>query len=654
MASLTMTTAELGSQLAMLGLKSDVPEIPSADILAKPLDVFRSHLADLIASAVNCDASSAYDAIADSSMGDLELIVPKLKLGDHGSPLSSVDVSRKLPPSPFFTAPFADGPRITFYFSPTALPNLLLPYIQDRKSAYGRCRAESFDHGASVHSPGRKKVLVEFSSPNVGSEFNGNHLRSTLIGLFISNIYELMGWDVVKLNYLGDWGKEVALLAIGFGRFGSEDILKTKPLEHMLEVYLRIKALFKPEQEESKRAKDQGSSTADIEGKGLFAERDTFFRDLESRSEAALHLWSQFRELSVSHLRASYLRMGVEFDEFSGESQVNPETMNEVEAALKAKGVLDQNDEGSWVIDFTKHSGKAGKGLGVQVLRNHDGTTTYLLRDIGAAIDRYSTYHFDKMIYVVSSRQSSHFQQLSIALKLMGRADIDEKIQHASFGELQGLPEHMKGPLLLDNILDECNCSLGMPHISNPTHETNKKGTVVHGDAMAVGALVSREIAVKKRSHNYALQVDHMAQEEGAALNLQQFYAKIISAIWELQTEAVEAAAINSSVFEDDAMAELFGILARYPEMTTAAFKSLEPHTILVYLSQLAYSLDLNADNEDTQNDEEGADAGDNEPSNSPEEDDTGVLRARLELYRCVQQVVENGMRLLGFPIVDQ
>ncbi|KAK2666860.1 Arginine-tRNA ligase [Fusarium oxysporum f. sp. vasinfectum] len=625
-----MTTAELGSQLAMLGLKSDVPEIPSADILAKPLDVFRSHLASLIASAVNCDACSAYDAIADSSMGDLELIVPKLKLRDHGSPLSSVDVSRKLPPSPFFTAPFADGPRITFYFSPNGAP-------KSPSSIHPRPQVSI--------CPGRKKVLVEFSSPNVGSEFNGNHLRSTLIGSFISNIYELMGWDI--------GGKEIALLAIGFGRFGSEDILKTKPLEHMLEVYLQIKALFKPEQEESRRAKDQGSSTADIEGKGLFAERDTFFRDLESRSEAALHLWSQFRELGVSHLRASYLRMGIEFDEFSGESQVNPETMNEVEAALKAKGVLDQSDEGSWVIDFTKHSGKAGKGLGVQVLRNHDGTTTYLLRDIGAAIDRYSTYHFDKMIYVVSSRQSSHFQQLSIALKLMDRADIAEKIQHASFGELQGLPEHMKGPLLLDNILDECNCSLGVPPTSNPTHEPNKKGTVVHGDAMAVGALVSREIAVKKRSHNYALQVDHMAQEEGAALNLQQFYAKIISAISELQTEAVEAAAINFSVFEDDAMAELFGILARYPEVTTAAFKSLEPHTILVYLSQLAYSLDLDADNEDTQNDEEGADAGDNELSNSPEEDDPGVLRARLELYRCVQQVVENGMRLLGFPIVN-
>ncbi|KAF5612139.1 Arginyl-tRNA synthetase [Fusarium sp. NRRL 25303] len=192
-----------------------------------------------------------------------------------------------------------------------------------------------------------------------------------------------------------------------------------------------------------------------------------------------------------------------------------------------------------------------------------------------------------------------------------------------------------------------------MPPISNSTHEPNKKGTVVHGDAMAVGALVSWEIAVKKRSHSYALQVDHMAQEEGAALNLQQFYAKIISAISELQTETVEAAAINSSVFEDDAMAELFGILARYPEVTTAAFKSLEPHTILVYLSQLAYALDLDDDHEDTQNDEEGVDAGENELSNSPEEDDPGVLRARLELYRSVQQVVENGMRLLGFPIIN-
>lgn len=491
-------------------------------------------------------------------------------------------------------------------------------------------------------------MIVEFSSPNVGSEFKGAHLRSTLIGAFIANIYECMGWDVVRLNYLGDWGKELALLAIGFKRFGSEELLESKPLEHMLEVYLQIKTLFKPEQEEIRKAKDEVRSSSEIEGRGVSAERDAFFRDLEAQTEDAVRLWSQFRQPTIDHMQESYGGMGIRFDEYSGESQVKAETMSEVEGKLKAEGILEENEDGSWLIDFAKHAGKAGKGLPAQVLRNHDGSSTYLLRDIGAAIDRYKAHEFDKMIYVVSSRQSSHFQQLSLALRLMGRADLEEKIHHVSFGEIQGLEGHMNGPLLLDNILHQCSQSLQHPSASMPSEKLN-------GTQLVVGALLSREVAAKKRSHGYTIDPDHIfSEDEGASLNLQQFYAQIVSRISELQTDDVEAVSPDPSVFEDDVTAELLGALARYPEVTATAFKSLESHTIFIYMSQLAESLEfLEPDEDDAEDQEEGGSSSQAGPSSSPEEDPPGARRARLELYRCARQVVENGMRLLGFPIPE-
>ncbi|KAH6889145.1 arginyl-tRNA synthetase [Thelonectria olida] len=560
-------------------------------------------------------------------MADLEVIVPKLRLPNT----SATDLCQKLPDSPFFTRPFADGPRIVFYFSSQALPRLLLPYIEDRKTSYGQSTSE----GLKDSSGTRKRVIVEFSSPNVGSEFKGFHLRSTLLGAFIANIHEGMGWDVVRLNYLGDWGKKLALLAIGFKRFGSEEHLKSRPLEHMLEVYLKIETLKRPEEEEIKKAKDEGRSTSELENQGLSAERDAFFRDLEAQTEDAMSLWTQFRQLTIDHIQASYERLGIRFDEYSGESQVKRETMSQAEDKLKAAGYLEQNKEGSWLIDFAKHAGKAGKGLPAQVLRNHDGSSTYLLRDIGAAIDRYREHGFDKMIYVVPSRQSSHFQQLSSSLRLLGYTELEEMIQHVSFGEVQGLEGHMSGPSLLGNILDQSVLSI---QTSSPPAGNEQLGQ------MAIAALLSKEVATKKRSHSYAVNPSHISvEEEGAGLNLRQFHEQIVAKIRELETPDVAGAVPDPSAFEDDMTAELLGALARYPEVIAAAFKSLEPHTIFMYISQLAESLDLEEDDG-----EEEEEAG---PSSAQNEDSLEVRRARLELFRCARQVVENGMRVLGFLV---
>lgn len=486
----------------------------------------------------------------------------------------------------------------------------------------------------------RKKVIVEFSSPNVGSEFKAFHLRSTLIGAFVANIFECMGWDVYRLNWLGDWGKKLALLAIGFKRFGSEEDLDTRPLEHMLEVYLRIEALIKPEEDEIKKAKEDGRSTSELESQGLVAERDAFFRDLEAQTDDAMALWTKFRQLTIDNMKGSYERLGVRFDEYSGESQVKQETMAEAEEKLKADGFLEKTEEGSWSLDFSKH----GKGLQAHALRNHDGSSTYLLRDIGAAIDRYKQHNFDKMVYVVSARQTSHFQMLSVSLKLLGYTELEGKIHHVSFGELQGLEGHMNGSLLLDNMIDQSISSILTSYSEVETNQLNPT---------AIAALVSKEVAAKKRSHNYSLNPSHMVvDDEGGVLNPLQLLNNIVDRISKLETPEVTSAEADPSVFVDDLTAELLGVLARYPEVTASAFKSLEPHTIFSYLSQLSDSLACLEPGDDDDEEEAGGSSSQAGPS-SPPEDPPETRRAQLELYRCARQVVENGMKLLGFSVAE-
>jgi arginyl-tRNA synthetase len=153
-----------------------------------------------------------------------------------------------------------------------ALSRIVLPYIQDRKETYG-CDV----------SPGlldRKKLVIDFSSPNIASEFQGKHLRSTIIGSFISKLYESMGWDVSKINYLGDWGMPIALLGAGWERYGSEEQFEADPITHLLEVYDKINKEFMPALKESKRIRDKGGDSTEFEGQRVFAERNKFFKRL--------------------------------------------------------------------------------------------------------------------------------------------------------------------------------------------------------------------------------------------------------------------------------------------------------------------------------------------------------------------------------------
>jgi arginyl-tRNA synthetase len=179
-------------------------------------------------------------------------------------------------------------------FEPRTIARLLSPYINDRKDSYGRDISLGL-HDPSLPDLGRKKLVVEFSSPNIASEFQGTHLRSTILGAYIGNLHEMMGWDVVKINYLGDWGKPIGLLGVGWEKFGSEEEFEADPSGHLLDVYNKINQLFMPEQLASKKARDErrdsGKDSAEIESQGLFAERNAFFKRMEDGDETAIAFW---------------------------------------------------------------------------------------------------------------------------------------------------------------------------------------------------------------------------------------------------------------------------------------------------------------------------------------------------------------------------
>lgn len=309
---------------------------------------------------------------------------------------------------------------------------------------------------------GRKKMIVEFSSPNIAKPFHAGHLRSTIIGGFLANLYEGAGWDVVRMNYLGDWGKQYGVLALGFEKFGSEDELLQNPIGHLYDVYVKISKISHDEGEEVKELKktiaekkEKGEDTAaeeaqvkKIEEEGVDEQARKYFKRMVDGDSEALGVWKKFRDLSIEKYKQTYARLNIRYDEYSGESQIKDESMDAAAKTLADSGVSEVSD-GAVVVDLTKYQKKLGKAL----VKKKDGTSLYLTRDIGAAVERFDKYHFDKMIYVVASQQDLHLAQLFKIMEVMGRKDIAERCQHINFGMVLGMSTRKGTAKFLDDIL---------------------------------------------------------------------------------------------------------------------------------------------------------------------------------------------------------
>ncbi len=508
------------------------------------------------------------------------------------------------------------------------LPRLILPFIHERKESYGK-----------ITIPGQKKrAIVEFSSPNIAKAFHAGHLRSTIIGAFIANLYETAGWDVVRINYLGDWGKQFGLLAVGWEKYGSEELLEAQPLKHLLDVYVKINAEFKPEEAASKQARDEGRDTAEIESQGLFAERNTFFKRMEDGEPEALALWRRFRDISIERYIDIYARLGIQFDVYTGESQVRPATVAEAEAILKENGVC-QEYQGAWVIDFSKHG---AKHLGTAILRGRTGTTTYLLRDVAAILDRAKEYSFDEMIYVVSSEQDAYFQRVFKTVQLLGQADLATKLKHVNFGKVMGMSSRLGKVELLSDILDKCGSAMHDVMRTNAVKYAQVQEPDAVADTIGITAVMVQDMS-GKRINNYPFDINRMTSFEGdTGPYLQYCHARLSSIARKAKQAGIDPtdadAHVDYSHLEDEHSAGLLRVMSQFPDVVGLAFKNLEPSTILTYLFRLAHQLSSSYDVLQV--------------VGAPEGHDTALARAAL--YENARLVLGNGMRLLGIRPVDR
>ncbi len=362
---------------------------------------FREIIAKKIAKVVNLEEQEIQEYIEippNQEMGDYSFPCFKLAKSLKKSPPEiASNILEKLENGEEITEVKMVGGYLNFYIDKTLLVKSVLTEIDEKQENYG---ASKIGNG--------KNIVVEYSSPNIAKPFHIGHLRNTVIGNSLYKIYQFLGYHVIGINHLGDYGTQFAKLIEGYKRWGNEYSFEENPIEDLTQIYIRINDLCK-----------QDESVLEICREN--------FKKLENGDSYCMDLWQKFRDLSLQEFQKIYDLLDVKFDSWNGES-FYIDKIPEMEARLEKAGVVTKS-EGAQIVDLEK------QGLGVCMVRKADGTTIYATRDLAAILYRAETYDFDKCLYVVAYEQNLHFRQIFEVAKYLG---IPEKcvngLEHVRYG----------------------------------------------------------------------------------------------------------------------------------------------------------------------------------------------------------------------------
>lgn len=368
-----------------------------------------------------------------SELGDLAFPAFQLAKIMHKAPqIIAVEIAEKIVTTGFEKV-VATGPYVNFFLDKNAVANSVINEINEKQNYY-----------ADQNVGNAANVTIDMSSPNIAKPFSIGHLRSTVIGDALANIYQKIGYNPIRINHLGDWGKQFGMLITAYKLWGDEEAVRQHPIDELLKLYVRINA----EAEEKPELDDEA--------------RDWFLK-LERGDEEALALWKWFREESLVEFKRIYDKLGVNFDSTNGEAFYN-DKMDEVVELLENKGLLKES-QGATIVDLEKYD------LNPALIKKSDGATLYITRDLAAAIYRKRTYDFAKSLYVVGGEQTGHFKQLKAVLTEMG-FDWAKDIEHVSFGLVTR--DGKKNCLRVKETSSDLNPLLTKP-LSVPYHKSMRK-----------------------------------------------------------------------------------------------------------------------------------------------------------------------------------
>ncbi len=425
--------------------------------------------------------------------------ISKLAQGEKKPPNQiAIELQKKIKKPNFIKQIKATGPYVNFFIDYNSISKEIINDIFKEKNNFGKQKIGK-----------NKTIVIDFSSPNIAKPLNIGHLRSTAIGNSLYNIYQALGYKVIGINHLGDWGTQFGKLIYAYKTWGNAKDLKKNPIEHLLNLYVKFH--------------EEASNDSKIED--LAREE---FKKLENKDKKNNELWKLFRNLSINDFKRIYKILNVKFDSYNGEAFYNSQLKNTLNA-VKNK-IETKISEGALVVDLEKFN------MPPFFLIKSNETSSYHLRDLSAALYRLKNYKPHKLLYVVGMEQELHFKQLFKVLDLMGINK--DKFIHINFGMFNFKGTKMStrsgNVILLEDVLNKSielakNIMKEKKSLAENDKDTAKK--------IGIGAVIFADLS-NERTKNIIFDWDRVLAFDGeTGPYLQYTYVRCNSIIKKVQKE---------------------------------------------------------------------------------------------------------------------
>ncbi len=509
---------------------------------------------------VNPDTALTADEIAgmleyppDPAMGDLAFPCFRLSRELRRSPIQIATALKENLADETIGSVEVAGGYLNIRIANAYLGGTVVPEILEKGERYG---AQTFGCG--------KKVVLDYSSPNVAKPFHIGHLGTTVIGHSLRKLHEFAGYECYGINYLGDWGTQFGKLIAAYHHWGSREMIEKGGIDKLVELYVRVNNEIKGDPENGIPANTALADEARAE-----------FHKLETGDEENLALWRWFVQISLAEYEKTYKQLGITFDSYRGESFYTDKMPAQIEI-LREKGLL-KLDDGASIVDLSEYN------MPPCLILKRDGSTLYPTRDIAAAVYRKETLHFDKMIYVTSAQQCLHFAQWFKVVELMGYPWYNELV-HVPYGTVSLNGEKLATRtgnvvLLRDLFALAIDKVKGIMKEKNPDRQEDDAAA----EAVGVGAVVFYYLSnTRMKDINFVM--DEALNFDGnTGPYVQYTYARACSVL-----ERAGAVSAESVTVTTDEEAALIKTLCRYGERVTAAIADYEPSYITRFILDVA------------------------------------------------------------------
>ena len=536
----------------------------------------------------------------DSTMGDYAFPCFKLaKQMRKAPPMIAAELKEKIILDENIEKVEVVGGYLNFYINKKIIVKEVIEEFSKKQEKFG-----------SSEEGNGKNIVIDYSHPNIAKPFHIGHLRSTVIGQALYNIYEFLGYNVDGLNYLGDYGTQFGKMIEGYKLWGDEYDIEKDPINQMMEIYVRINTLCKEDEQVLENCRNN-------------------FKKLEDGDPYCVELWERFRKLSLKEFEGIYEILGGKFDSWDGEAYIAPKVPEIIEK-LKESGTL-KLSEGAQIIDLEE------KNMPPCLIIKSNGSSTYAARDLAAILHRARTYDYDKALYVTSYEQILHFKQVFESAKLIG---LDEKyvngLEHVPFGMVllpTGKMSTREGTVVkLEDLLHESiQRAEQIIEQKNPSLENKKE----IAKKVGIGAIIFNDLS-NNRVKDEVFDWDTILNFQGETGPYVQYICVRINSILQKAGYVPSIEDVDIEKIIDDSSMNIIKLLYSFGDTVKISADKNEPSIISRYLIDLAQAFSsFYAENHIVGEAKE-------------------VQDARLYLSNMVGVVLKQGLNLLGIEVPEK